>query len=825
ASAGFACVALPGVWNWKRRNEYEGSVTVGDLENVPIKGRDVFLAFDSDAVGKPAVRKAEKRLAGFLRSKGATVRVVRIPDPGDGSKAGLDDFLACGGDLAGLIEQARELLPEGAYGGSTEYAFEGGGTVWNRPTPDGPVSARLANFEAEITAEVELRNGVETSLAFEVEARQGGRTARRLVRPSEFVRMDWPLDLLGPRAVVEPGMGVRDRLRVAIQKLSEEPDRRIVLTSAGVHRVESGCVFAHAGGAIGSDGAADGLEVELRPNLAGYRFDRIAEDAELPDYARAVVAALDVAPLRVSAPLLGSYLRAILGEADFAVWLYGPTQSRKSSLAAALLGMFGEAFAKDRLPIEWSSTENAIESLAFEAANLPLVVDDWVAHRDRATKDAMMKKAARILRSQGNRSGRSRANADGSVRGARHVRALVVSTAETLPDGFTSEKNRTLSLQLRRDDVRNDALSRLQSAGRSGALAAGTARFIQWLIPRFEEARAGLAAGTDAAKSGDRLDEQLTQLRFAFGLFLRFAVEHGLPQAEADAAMARFERGLAEARAEQLVVRREADPVDELLRTIVEGFRSGACHVLARNGRSAPDDGESWGWRPGGDGLAAFPGGAMIGYLDEEDGLLLLLPGAAEAFVEQTMLKRGRTLGTSFRAAMAQAMDKGFVVPDGDRRRASNRRCGGGAARVYPVKLAALDALDGGESESTPGAPHQKCVADVACVAEGGFQVQNGPEKPQHGAENRVAACCADQGEDASCNTPQHEKPPLQHAFDGSPDVSLGSKTAQEGGDATRATRATHAQAYAPIEENGSPPAEWVPDLDAPPRRFPGGGR
>ncbi|MFQ3678838.1 MAG: DUF3854 domain-containing protein, partial [Fimbriimonadaceae bacterium] len=440
ASAGFACVALPGVWNWKRRNEYEGSVTVGDLENVPIKGRDVFVCFDSDAVEKPAVRKAEKRLAGFLRSKGATVRVVRIPDPGDGSKAGLDDFLACGGDLAGLIEQARELLPEGAYGGSTEYAFEGGGTVWNRPTPDGPVSARLANFEAEITAEVELRNGVETSLAFEVEARQGGRTARRLVRPSEFVRMDWPLDLLGPRAVVEPGMGVRDRLRVAIQKLSEEPDRRIVLTSAGVHRVESGCVFAHAGGAIGSDGAADGLEVELRPNLAGYRFDRIAEDAELPDYARAVVAALDVAPLRVSAPLLGSYLRAILGEADFAVWLYGPTQSRKSSLAAALLGMFGEAFAKDRLPIEWSSTENAIESLAFEAANLPLVVDDWVAHRDRATKDAMMKKAARILRSQGNRSGRSRANADGSVRGARHVRALVVSTAETLPDGFTSEK-------------------------------------------------------------------------------------------------------------------------------------------------------------------------------------------------------------------------------------------------------------------------------------------------------------------------------------------------------------------------------------------------
>jgi len=154
AGLGLACVALPGVWNWKARNEADGSVTVGDFENLPVKGRDVVLCFDSDAAKKQAVLKAERRLAGFLRAKGARVRVARIPDPGDGGKDGLDDFAAKGGDLRRLIAEAREIGPEDGEAGSERQSavkdaiavLEAALELWR--TPDGAACATVAGQPA-----------------------------------------------------------------------------------------------------------------------------------------------------------------------------------------------------------------------------------------------------------------------------------------------------------------------------------------------------------------------------------------------------------------------------------------------------------------------------------------------------------------------------------------------------------------------------------------------------------------------------------------------------------------------------------------------------
>ncbi|MBA3727596.1 MAG: DUF3854 domain-containing protein, partial [Armatimonadetes bacterium] len=96
-SAGLNCLALLGVWNFKGKNAEGGSVAIGDFDQVALQGRTINIAFDSDAAAKPAVKEAEARLAGVLRSKGAKVSILRIPPGPSGEKVGLDDYLAAGG--------------------------------------------------------------------------------------------------------------------------------------------------------------------------------------------------------------------------------------------------------------------------------------------------------------------------------------------------------------------------------------------------------------------------------------------------------------------------------------------------------------------------------------------------------------------------------------------------------------------------------------------------------------------------------------------------------------------------------------------------------
>jgi putative DNA primase/helicase len=119
--AGFPCIGLVGVNGFKPKNR---AALLPTLESIAWKGRPVFIAFDSDVAIKPEVQVAESQLAALLKSRGAVVKVVRLPDgePGaDGKpvKVGLDDFLfGCQskglntvGELRRLLDAAEDAAP------------------------------------------------------------------------------------------------------------------------------------------------------------------------------------------------------------------------------------------------------------------------------------------------------------------------------------------------------------------------------------------------------------------------------------------------------------------------------------------------------------------------------------------------------------------------------------------------------------------------------------------------------------------------------------------------------------------------------------------
>ena len=65
-----------------------------DWDEIALRGRCVFIAFDSDVMTKSEVKGARDRLTAFLRRQGATVVPVNIPHGPDGEKRGLDDHIA-----------------------------------------------------------------------------------------------------------------------------------------------------------------------------------------------------------------------------------------------------------------------------------------------------------------------------------------------------------------------------------------------------------------------------------------------------------------------------------------------------------------------------------------------------------------------------------------------------------------------------------------------------------------------------------------------------------------------------------------------------------
>jgi P4 family phage/plasmid primase-like protien len=128
-SRGRCVIALMGVYNWRNK-----LATLGDWEDIPLKGREIVLCFDADARKNPNVARAMVRLGRWLRSKGAArVAFLIVPhEVGGVPVKGADDYLAAGGTIEALLAAATTQAP------STEAPLE-----------DGFSDARLAQTVAD----------------------------------------------------------------------------------------------------------------------------------------------------------------------------------------------------------------------------------------------------------------------------------------------------------------------------------------------------------------------------------------------------------------------------------------------------------------------------------------------------------------------------------------------------------------------------------------------------------------------------------------------------------------------------------------------------
>jgi hypothetical protein len=224
------------------------------------------------------------------------------------------------------------------------------------------------------------------------------------------------------------------------------------------------------------------------------------------------------------------------------LWVYGTTQSGKSTLSHLALSHFGAQFtyARDyRAPKDWTSTVTDLEGAMFKAKDIPIILDDYApAHSGPAEARGLARKAHYVVRSVGNRSSRGRARADLSEQVQRPPRGLVIVTAEN-PLVGQSIVGRMIYIPVERGQVlREDtaALDLAQRQAQAGVYAQAMAGYVAWLVgewQRLEEELPGrfqaqVKRGRDIFPSDQsRLTDYYALLTVAGRLALEYAREIG----------------------------------------------------------------------------------------------------------------------------------------------------------------------------------------------------------------------------------------------------------------------------------------------------------
>jgi hypothetical protein len=662
ASQGCCAVALLGVWNWRGTNEQGGKLALPDWDLIALNGRRVYICFDSDVMLKPQVYQALARLKDFLESRGATVALIYLP-PGEGAqKVGVDDYLAAGHSVDDLLTLATGELcsPPPNVVPEVPYQMTSQGIIWLKATRDSITEVPLANFQARITADIAEDDGAELRHFLELEAELNGHLSRFIIPVVQFKAMGWVTEQLGAKAVVFPGFGLQDHLRAAIQLLSSEVVQRQIYSHTGWRKLGEEWVYLHAGGAIGQSGLVPDVTVHLPDALAGFRLPAPPTGAELATAIRASLAILDLATDQVTVPNWTAIWRAVLGEVDLSEHTSGPTGAGKTELIALIQQHFGPGLDARHLPGSWSSTGNALEELAFVAKDAVIVVDDFVPTGSTADVQRAHREADRVLRSQGNQSGRQRMRADATLRPSRPPRGLILSTGEDIPRG-QSLRARLLGLELPNEGPGSLSWERLTSCQRdaaAGLYAQALAGFVWWLASRYQDMRQSLPAEVAhlrglAYRSGQhrRTPDMVANLAVGLHYFLAFAQDAGaLTPTEAETLWHRGWRALGEAAAAQAQHQAAVEPVARFLELLSAVVASGRAHVAAADGAEPPTP-EAWGWRKVEMGTGDHqrnewrPQGQRIGWVEGED--LYLEPDAAFAAAQGLAKEQGDHLSVT----------------------------------------------------------------------------------------------------------------------------------------------------------------------------------
>ncbi|MFI5329941.1 MAG: DUF927 domain-containing protein, partial [Desulfobaccales bacterium] len=614
--------------------------------------------------GIEAGLKEPRELPEKAAKRGNSPRQGKSPaSPEQGKEAGQDEAEVERIGVAGHIYCVKDgRLCRAVYSGK-EGAYDE--TKWEYHT--------LANFQARIEEEITRDDGSpETKKQFHLTGSldTGRPLPPALVSVDKYEGMTWVKQFWGAWAAISPGTSIKSHVGNGIQahshgKTPKTPafKQRTVYAHSGWRKIGGTWRYFHGGGAIG---AGEPVEVDLGQNLGNYALPEPGGQ----EAAQASLRFIDVAPWEVTAPLLACcYLAPFsdLLKIDFSLWLYGPTGSFKSTLAALVLSHFGE-FTWLNLPGSWLSTVNSLERLCFTLKDSLIVIDDFMPASSQKESHVMAERAARLIYQAGNRSGRGRLAPDLSARLNYYPRGLILATGEMLlPGQRQSATARYLGVELdpKKTQVDKEKLSVAQAEAHlyAGAMAAYLADLAPCLEETQEQLRALFEAYRGVFQGGGhaRIPGIQSWLTVGFESAMNFFVRQGaISESQAHEMLNRAWKVFETLGEKHSRIIEGEKPTLKFLNILRESFLTSRVYAESKTskGMPPPEKKEFLGWE---EYKKASENAFLVGYADEN--MVYLLPETALRVVSDAIRAQGDFLSLGRTELWAALAREGIIAP------------------------------------------------------------------------------------------------------------------------------------------------------------------
>ena len=537
---------------------------------------------------------------------------------------------------------------------------------------------RLTNFFAEIALETTKVDGRDSLKTFSVKGQlsDGKPLPEVEVNAADFDRLDWVLNHWGAKAQITVGPKHKEHTVAAIKFCSKPVERTIYqhtgwITEGGKH------TYLSASGGIGANGRNDAIETELQGILASYDLPPPSEKGAF-DFNIAMDQFEDLIEGGIGLLLLGSVFRSVLSEFEpctVSVYLQGTTGTFKSAIAGCLQAFFGKNFQGSHLPENWSSTGNAIEKKAFLAKDTLFTVDDFVARGTPSEVSRLHGAAERVLRAQGNQSGRDRLTSTTQIRGAYVPRGLILATGEDIPNGHSLQA-RCAILSIERGATDTRILTDLQVSADLGQFSQTMSDFIRWTAEKADKkdiarllSEAHSECKEQLANNGHtRMRDNLATLLSGLWLLLEFGKERAiLSDQKIQHCKAKAKNAAHNLANFQVIVDKEASEAERFIQLLQSVLVMGRAHVADKLG-NMPDHYLALGWKVIGAGehQRAEGQGSKIGWVFDD--CIHLDPKAAVSVIRSLSSSNGNYLGSTERT-LAKALREANMLAkcDADR--------------------------------------------------------------------------------------------------------------------------------------------------------------
>lgn len=354
----------------------------------------------------------------------------------------------------------------------------------------GQSETALANHAPILKEQRVIDNGIEISEELVFNVRRNFKMGADISVTLKEILGPTPTLRFGAACRIFPGVrGAKARYADAMQIQCENAPCSTLYQHTGYAIIDGKRVFLNGEYSVTAEGLTDKYNVAFSGQLSNYGFtaDRHKERFDtllklLPSVALQPLIYVGLG-LSFLTPL-NALLRDEGIEPCFILYFTGKTGTRKTKMAKLFLNFFGAFDNGTPSPAGFRDTPNSVEKKFALTESTLVLLDDRIPSTTAKVKAQMEAMEQAVARQIGDRSGRARMNADGTLKPTYRPNCnLIITAEESFNNVGESAIARSISVEMKPGDVELSALTEAQQ--KASHLNECMGDYIQYIIQHW----------------------------------------------------------------------------------------------------------------------------------------------------------------------------------------------------------------------------------------------------------------------------------------------------------------------------------------------------